>query len=429
LNFIKRILKTQLFQISLLNSVSILLRVVGGLLASKMIALFVGPAGMALAGNLRNFLGGVDVFSTLGLQNGIIKYTADNEDNKERLQRILATVCISILAAILILSIVLLLPASRWSGLVFNNDIQFAWVFKVLAFALPLYTGNLVFVSLLNGLGKFKQVIYLNIWGNAIGVLFSAVLIWKMGLNGALLGLIIYPALMFFFSLYYVHLRFPYLSFIKLKYFDPTLLKGLFSYSAMSVVTAVLGPIIYINIRTKISQTVSANDAGYWESLNRIASFYLMFASTLLTLYFLPKLSVAKTNIDTRRVFLSYYRGIVPLYAVGFFIIYLLRFFIVKLLFSEAFLPMANFFVWQLVGDFFKICSLILGYEFFAKKMTRAFIATEILSFCVLYLSSNLLIAKYGTEGAVMAHAFTYFVYFSVLIIYFRRKINAKIGD
>jgi len=423
LNFIKKIFSTQLFRISSLNAVSILIKIAGGLLASKMIALFIGPAGMTLTGNLRNFLTPVDIFSTLGLQNGIVKFTAENENDHKKLQHVLATICISILAAIVLCSLILLLPATYWSEWVFNGTTKYAWVFRVLAFALPLYTGNLVFISLLNGLGNFKQVIYLNMWGNAIGVLLSAILIWQMGLNGAFLGLITYPALLFFFSFYYVQLRFPKLNFIKFKYFDASLLSGLFSYSFMSVVTAILSPVIYIYIRSTIAQTVSVNDAGYWESLNRIASFYLMFASTLLTLYFLPKLSTAKSNTDTRSVFLSYYKGVVPLYAVGLITIYMLRFVIIKLLFTAEFLPMAGLFAWQLTGDFFKVCSLILGYEFFAKKMTKAFIVTEIFSFCVLYVSSNVLIAKYGAEGAVMAHALTYVIYFAVLAVYLRKKI------
>lgn len=412
-----------MFRISSLNSLSILVRIAGGLLASKMIAFFIGPAGMALTGNLRNFLTSVDVFTTLGLQNGIIKYTAENEQDPYKLYRVLATVFISILFAIGVCMLILFLPAPYWSKLIFNGYTGYAWVFRILAVALPLYTGNLIFVALLNGLGNYKQVIYLNISGNIIGVLSSSLLIWQMGLSGAFLGLILYPALLFFFSLYYLQKRFKPFTFFSLKYFDASVLRGLFSYSLMSVVTAVLGPFIYIFIRNTIAQTVDESEAGYWEALNRIASFYLMFASTLLTLYFLPKLSVAKSNSDTRLVFLSYFKSIVPLYAVGLLAVYVLRFFIVKLLFTDDFLPMANLFIWQLTGDFFKVCSLILGFEFFAKKMTKAFIVTEIFSFCVLYLSSKFLIAQYGSEGAVMAHAFTYLIYFLVLAIYFRNKI------
>jgi PST family polysaccharide transporter len=47
---------------------------------------------------------------------------------------------------------------------------------KVLALALPWYVIS-IFNSVLNGLGSFKRVIWTNSIGNAIGLLFSIVLI------------------------------------------------------------------------------------------------------------------------------------------------------------------------------------------------------------------------------------------------------------
>jgi PST family polysaccharide transporter len=143
----------------------------------------------------------------------------------------------------------------------------------------------------------------------------------------------------------------------------------------------------------------------------------------MLTLYFLPKLSVSKSTKETKDIFLSYYKSMLPLFAVGLVGIYLLRDFIIKLIFSDEFLPMSDLFVWQLLGDFLKVGSLILGYQFFAKKLTKAFIITEIGSVVILYLSSVFLIDEYGVEGAVMAHSFTYLLYWIVLVVYFRKLI------
>ncbi len=423
MNFIKNILRTRLFRISSLNSLSILVRIAGGLLSSKMIAHFIGPAGMALTGNLRNFLTSVDAFTTLGLQNGIIKYTAENDNDEQKLQETLSTVCISTAAAVLLCCIILFIPAPYWSAVIFNGSNHYSWVFRLLAFVLPLYTGSIIFTSILNGLGKYKQVIYLNIFGNGIGVLMSALFIWQYSLSGAFLGIVLSPVVAFFISVYYLWRRFPGLKFCNPAYFDKTLLKGLFSYSLMSLVTATFGPVIYIAIRSRIIQDASISWAGYWEAINRISGFYLIFASTLLTVYFLPQLSVAKTHEETRNVFLKYYKSIVPLYAFGLIAVYVLRFFIVQTLFSPEFLPMENLFAWQLAGDFFKVCSLILGFEFFAKKMTRAFVVTEVISYVVLYSSSRFFIIYYEGKGAVMAHAFTYLVYLIMLIVYFRRKL------
>ncbi|WP_146185978.1 O-antigen translocase [Flavobacterium album] len=387
-----------------------------------MVALFIGPAGMALTGNLRNFLTGLDSFSTLGFQNGIIKYTAQHANDEQKLYRTLATVFISIFFTILLLSSILLVLSGFWEEKIFGTG-EYGWVFKVLAFSLPWYTGNLVFMAVLNGLGKYKQVIGINIWGNATGVLLSALMIWKLGITGALLGLIVYPALLFMFSFYLLYRTFPRFPFLRWKYFDRTILRGLFSYSQMSIISAILGPFVFLSIRNNLMENFSPSEAGFWESINRISVFYLMFSTTLLTVYFLPKLSTANSRDETRSIFLSYYKGIVPVFAAGLIAVYFLRHFIVQLLFSEEFMAMEGLFFWQLLGDFFKVCSLILGYELIAKKMTRSFIAFELVSFTILYVSSYFLIARYGSEGAVMAHTFTSLIFLILLLIFSRKKI------
>ena len=392
-------------------------------MASKMIAVFIGPAGLALTGNFRNFIRQAEVFGTLGFENGIIKYIAENEKDEQKRKSVIATVLYSVLAAVIVLSIFLLLFAGYLNVLFFGEEHEYSWIFRVTILALPWYIGNLIFVGILNGLTRYKYVIKINIWGNVTGVLLSAVLIWKLGVPGALLGLIISPSLMFIISFYLIKKELGGFSFLNFKNFDKTILKGLSSYSLMSLVTTAIGPVVAISIRTHLIDDYSENEAGFWEAITRISFFYLMFVSTLLTVYFFPKLSASKTDKETNTIFWNYYKTIVPVFGLGLILIFVLKNFIVRLLFDVDFLPMTNLFLWQLVGDFLKVCAFILGHEFFAKKMTRAFIITELLSYIILYFSSHYLIQLYGSQGAVMGHAVTYFIYLIVLGYNFRKKL------
>jgi len=402
---------------------SVLIRIGSGVLAAKILAVFIGPAGMALIGNFRNLLNTVDTFSTMGFQTGIIKYVAENEKNQSRLYTIISTVFIGIFCLSLVLSAGTFLLSDFLSDNIFNNNTGFAWVFKVLAFTLPWHAANIIFMAVVNGLGKFKQIIAINIAGNLLGLSISIMLIWQLKLTGALLGLIISPALLFIFSFYLIYKQFKGLPFLSIKNFDFNVIRRLLSYSLMSLVNAVLSQIIFISIRNKIVAEAGVNEAGFWEAMNRIAFFYLMFITTLLSVYFLPKLSIAKNDKETKEVYVDYYKTILPLFIAGCAVIYVLRALIVKILFTEEFLPMENLFLWQLMGDIFKVASLILGTQFLAKKMTTAFIMTEVMSFTVLYFSSMFLISIFNSEGAVMAHAFTYALYMIVLVTYFRKKL------
>ncbi len=423
MNFYKKIGQTSLFKITSLNSFSVVLKIGIGLITSKILAVFVGPSGMALVGNLRNFLTSLENISTLGFQNGIVKYTAENEKNKVELQKIITTVFISLSFIAVLLGFVLFFTAQYWNTRIFGNNTEYLPVFKVLALALPFYAVSIFFVALINGLGKFQKVIWINIIGNIIGLAVSLFLILQYQTIGALMAIVIAPALLFFVTFYLVQKEINFFQIIKLDLFDFKIIKNLSSYSLMTLVSSVLGPFVFLAIRNHIIHDLGIEQAGYWETMTRISSYYLLFISTILTVYFLPKLSKASTNQETKSVFWEFYKFILPVFVLGLVVLYLTRFFVVKLLFSKEFLPVTDLFFWQFLGDIFKVCSLILGYQFFAKKLTLAFILTELFSLFILYTASVYYIQIFQIEGVVIAYAFQNLSYLIVLAIYFRKSL------
>jgi O-antigen/teichoic acid export membrane protein len=402
---------------------SVILKIGIGLITSKLLAVFVGPGGMALVGNLRNFMTSLESISTLGFQSGIVKYVAENDKNKSELQKIIATVFITLLLVVIVLSGLLFFLALFWNNRIFGSNFEFSLVFKILALALPWYAISVFLLAVINGLGKFKKVIWINCIGNIIGLLVSLLLILQFKTLGALLAIIISPALLFFATFYFINKEIAFFDTIRLRLFDFRIIKNLSSYSLMALVSSVLGPLVFLAIRNNVIETLGINQAGYWETMTRISSYYLLFVSTILSVYFLPRLSTAKSNQETKLIFWSYYKTILPVFIIGVSVIYFLRFFIIKLLFTSDFLPVEDLFFWQLFGDVFKVCSLILGFQFFAKKMTVVFVISELLSLAVLYFSSQYFIQIFKIEGVVIAQAFDNFLYFGVLCVYFRKSL------
>jgi PST family polysaccharide transporter len=157
--------------------------------------------------------------------------------------------------------------------------------------------------------------------------------------------------------------------------------------------------------------------------MNRMSSYYFLFITSILGLYFLPKLAIAKDKSETKKLFWSYYKGIMPIFLVGLLLIFMLKEYIIGLVFTKDFLPIAKLFFWQLIGDALKAASYVLGFQFYAKKLTKAFIISEICSLVVLYGSSLYFMNLFQLEGIVMAYAFTYLVYLIVLATYFRKSL------
>lgn len=420
---LKKIYKSQLFKISSLNSLSIILKIGIGLVTSKLLAVFVGPSGMALVGNLRNFMSSLETVSTLGFQNGIVKYVAEIKKDKLQLQKFISTVFISLLLVAVLLSGFLYFFAAFWNYKIFGDNFEYDFVFKVLSLALPWYAVSILLVSVLNGLGNFKKVIWINSIGNAIGLLVSIVLILEYRTFGALLSIVISPALLFFVAFYFVYKEITVFKIMSSTAFDLSFIKKLSSYSLMALVSSVLGPLVFLMVRNNIIQTLDIDQAGFWETMTRISTYYMLFVSTILSVYFLPKLSASKDSEETKSIFWSFYKGILPVFIFGVTIIYFARFFIIKLLFTNEFLQVESLFFWQLFGDVLKAASLILGYQFFAKRLTTAFIITELMSLSLFYFLSDYLMGLFGIQGVVMAQALDNFVYLFVLMLYFRKSL------
>ena len=303
MNIFKQIAQKELFKITSLNSVSVILKIIIGFVSSKVIAIFIGPSGMALVGNLRNFTASIEGVATLGFTNGIVKYVAEKEENQEALKKFLSTIFITLFFVILVLSGLLYFLASLISNEVFGSLFQFEAVFKAFAFALPWYIASIVIVSVINGFGEFKKVIYINIIGNILGLLITVGLIFFYKTFGALLAVILSPSVLFFVTLFFINRKLNLLPLLSIKSFDFSVLKPMSEYSLMAFVSMIIGPMVYLAIRNSVIDTLDINQAGYWEALTRISNYYLLFLTTVLTVYFLPKLSKSTSNTETKSVF------------------------------------------------------------------------------------------------------------------------------
>ena len=81
-----------LVKIAPLQSASVLINVIAGVLVSKALAIFIGPVGLALVGNLRNFVSSFQTLAILGFYNGVVKYVSEFKDNAVELSKTLSTV-------------------------------------------------------------------------------------------------------------------------------------------------------------------------------------------------------------------------------------------------------------------------------------------------------------------------------------------------
>ncbi len=411
-----------LLKIASFNSLSVVIQIAGGFIISKLIAIYLGERGMAFLGYLRNFLTSTQSVASLGFSNGVVKYVATDDDGDTNPSTILTTAMIVSLVATLGIALVLFFGASYWNDLIFGEDASFQSIFEYLAFSLPFMTLNALLISVINGRSNYSGVIRINIISNILSIALTAYLIITQALIGALLAIVIVPAMSFVVTALFIVSREKDKMLPRLSKFNFKALKKLSSYSIMAAFSMVVLPIVYIAIRNEIT-----SNAGYWDAMTRISDFYLKFVATLMTLYILPQLAKAQGILSFRKEVFSFYKTILPLFALGMMILYFARNFVIEILYTDEFLPVAALFKWQLLGDFFKVASIVIGYQIIAKNNLKLFLITEIASLIVIYSTGIYFVQQFGYEGATIGHCISYAFHLLLLLFIFRKSLFGKI--
>ncbi|WP_290381704.1 O-antigen translocase, partial [uncultured Muribaculum sp.] len=377
-SFISRVLKADIVKVFSLTSISTLVKMCTGLVSVKIVASIIGPAGVALVGQLNNFSTIALSLATGGINSGITKYIAEYKSDASKVKQYLATAFRITVVCSLLVGLVLLLLCKQLSSLIMMTP-QYWYVFAIFGITITFYGLNNMLVSVVNGYKQFNKYVKVNVVSSIFGVAFTVALVLALGLPGALISAVTFQSLMIFVSV----LMLRKLEWLRKDWlvgkFKRTIASQYFRYALMTLLSAFLVPISQMLLRGYVISEISITEAGWWEGMNRISNMYLMVITSSFSVYYLPRLSEISDRIELRHEIFKCYKVIVPLLLAGFTVIYFLRFFIVKLLFTHEFMPMTQLFIWQMAGDFFKICSWLLAFLMVAKSMTKAYISTEII--------------------------------------------------
>ena len=397
-----------------------LIKIIAGILTSKAIAIFIGPTGLALIGNLRNFVSSFQSIATLGFYNGAVKYISDVKDDVVALGKTISTIFYTGFIATILVSFICYFNAHAINNIIFPVYNNYAYVIKIFAIVLPFYALNMFSFSIMNGFSKYKILIIINIIGQILSVSVALLLIYQSKIDGALISVVIAESLIFLITLVGIINRRTLVPLIKVGHISFGFFKKISSYSAMAIFAAIIMPLVAIAIRSYIIENVGYKDAGFWEAMTRISHYYLMSATSLMALYILPRFSEIDDVKEFRKEVFSFYKTVVPFMVVGLVLMYFLRSVIVSFIFSSEFKPVEELFLWQLLGDFVKVLSTVIAYQFLAKKMFWHYMLTEAFLVVILYTTSVYFIDLYDhVKGAVIAHFVSYVMYYCIILLIF----------
>lgn len=412
-----------LLKTSVLNGVAVLIKTATMFLLNKILAVYIGPAGYAAIGQFQNFIQMITAFSGSAINTAIIKYTAEYHEDEIKQRVIWKTAGSIVFLFSLLFSILIIIFQKQLSIYIFHT-IEYQSIFVWFAVFLLLFNFNALFLAILNGKKEILKLVIANIAGSIFALIVTSILAIQFKLYGALVGLSIYQSLAFFVTLFLCYkadwFEFSYL-FGKI---DSDISSKFAGFALMALVSAVCVPLSQMLIRYHLSNNFGLIYAGYWEAMVRLSSAYLMLVTTTLGVYYLPRLSELKELSDIKKEVYLGYKFIFPLALLGGLCVFLLKDWVIVILFSKSFLPMRELVLWQMIGDSLKIGSWILAYLMLSKAMTKLFIVTEIIFAITLVVLTYVATSVLGFVGVTVAYLVNYALYWIVMSLLVFKQIR-----
>lgn len=411
-----------LIRTSFYTSISTALNFVSAFIVVKVVAVKIGPAGIAFVGQYQNTTAILLVFATAAITMGVVKYLAEHKSDPSKQTQIINTAFLVVFCTSMAVSIIVMSTSGYLSEAAFKSN-DFWLVYFLFGLFIILFSFNALFSAVLNGMKEIKKLTLLNICSSFLGVSFTLLGAYFFGLVGVLLAstaaaIVVFTMHIIIFKKLGINWK------PRLKYWDPKLLKILSAFSLMAVVSGFVVPAMQMLVRDRIILQFSPAEAGYWQAVTKISDYYLGFVTSVLAVYYMPRLSEINNKVELQAEIFKGYKLILPVVGVIALGIWFCKGFIIQLLFTPEFYPMKPLFTYQLLGDFFKIGSWLLAYLMIAKAMTKTFIITEILFSASYVALSYFMISQYGVVGATYSFCINYGIYWIVIWAIMKNKIR-----
>lgn len=422
---IHRITNVDIVKVFSLNAISTLVHMCTGLISVKVVASIIGPAGVAILGQLNNLNSMLQGLAAGGIRSGVTKYISEYKDDDSMVAIYISNALrISALFTFAISLICVFGHQVLSEKVMMSSD--YGYVFIVLGFTIFLFTLNSLLISILNGFKEFKKYVVVNISSSIVSLLFSVTLCTIWNLEGAMISAVTFQSIVLFVTIYQCRKCSWFKKENFIQKYDKTVTKQYLQYTLMTLTSLCILPVTQMILRGYVITEISPTEAGWWEGMNRISGMYLSVITTSLSVYILPRMSEITDKWLLKREIIKSYKLIVPMMLCAIVVIYLLRKLIIWILFTPDFYPMESLFIWQLIGDFFKMASWLLSYLMLAKARTKLFISTEIIFGFLMLGISYFLVVKIGTVGLNIGYMINYIIYFITMIIAFRDIIFCK---
>ena len=398
------------------------------LIRGKVIAIFLGPAGMGVSALLTNTTNMIQQFSSCGVNLTAVKDISQAEaEQDKKMFDILLNIRMLIFGLGLVGLLICLLFAGQFSQFTFGND-KYIFEFRLLSIFIFLTTIANGELSILQGRKKFKKVALGSIIGAVFGLLIGLPFYYYKGIYGIVPAMLALSLGTLAVNIYLNKDNFNF-SFNKLNIIDfSNSSKRMISLGIVLMIAVLLGTFSTYLLNIFITRTGGIGDVGFFQSANSMTNQYIGLVFTAMSIDYLPRLAtISDDKLKTNELVNNQMEIVLLLVApivTGFMIFSSIA---VKILLTSKFLMIVPLLNAMALGAFFKAASYPLGYISFAKGDKKVFFWMEGVFGNFLQLSLNIIFYYYfGLKGLGYSFIIIYLIYFFIVSVVVYRRYQFK---
>ncbi len=399
-----------------------LLRMALGMISVKITASYLGPSGVALIAQLTNLLSLVAALVTNGVDTAVTRFTAEHQDEPEKVMRVFSSGLRLSLVISILLSLVFVLLDQELAQWLFR-DAKLAWIIQLLAIATPFIVIAPLLTGFFTGLKEFTTTSEITMVSSLMSFALFVLMTIKYGVAGGMAAIIIGSGIVFFVALPWgIAKRF----FSKWHFIakpNKKIVLRILRFFPLAVARGSVLPLVLFFIRDDIIDLYGIEVAGYWQAVWRVSEVYLAVLSSTLSLYFMAHISSISEPLMLAREIRSTAAKMFLLTAILALGIYVLRNFIVLGLYTPEFRPMLNLFAYQLLGDVMWMTVRCLSMVLVSKDLHRWYVALEIIIPVLFLAGVKLRLESVGVTAVPIAYAAAYSINLLLDIFALRRLI------
>ncbi|WP_421325094.1 O-antigen translocase [Aeromonas veronii] len=407
----------RLFKVTAMTGLLTLLKMAMGFVIAKVVAIYTGPTGMAMLGQVQSLVGSLNGIINAPAGSGVVRFTAEYKDQgfeacapwwRAALQWVLIISAIAIPSGIILAE-----PVAAW----LFQDKALAWVVIATISVLPLTAIGTLCNSVINGQQLYRRYVGLGMLSALIssGVMLGMIA-WQ-NIEGALLAAAVQAALIGVVMLI-TNLRQPW---FKLRYWwgavEPKARKDICGYMLMAITSALTVPVSLILVRNILIAQVGWDATGQWQAVYKISEVYLGVITMALGTYYLPRLASLHGVDSIVREIHKTASVVIPMVSIMALGVYLLRDVAISLLFTDEFRSARDLFAIQLTGDVIKIATWLFAYPMLSRGATKWFMGTEILFSLSFVILTYFFVSKMGLKGATVSYLVNYLICFIITFL------------